>query len=333
MGHTKDWIEGKIGEVQDKLEKQAVINAQVAAKQAKLEIQILAQQEKIILDEEAQKALAFLFNQQCQRNIRYKFIQRALTESSNDYMGIMQSEAHKGLSLSLLVSLAAFAVVPELAALANAAKVLDDDWKVAIQTAKALGKILDIGKYIGGDNGGGTYGVINQVVGEVLDRILDDEAAMGAIVEAFTNALFAGAPQPLQLVNDFWSQAGLQTLDAAGFSAAKRDSDSLREIVLYDMLHAYTRQYVTISFPLMGSPPTCETLDSHKLADIPNGMVKVSGLNDTQRENIYKRFSAVVRPGRPQISSWRDLVSVWEAAIPGYQTDPRVSAQCIAPKY
>ena len=79
MGHTKDWIEGKIGEVQDKLEKQAVVNAQVAVKQAKLEIQILAPQQKIILDEEAQKALAFLFNQQCQRNIRHKFIQRALT--------------------------------------------------------------------------------------------------------------------------------------------------------------------------------------------------------------------------------------------------------------
>jgi hypothetical protein len=79
MGHTKDWIEGKIGEVQDKLEKQAVVNAQVAVKQAKLEIQILAQQQKIILDEEAQKALAFLFNQQCQRNIPYKFIQKALT--------------------------------------------------------------------------------------------------------------------------------------------------------------------------------------------------------------------------------------------------------------
>jgi hypothetical protein len=57
MGHTKDWIEGKIGEVQDKLEKQAVVNAQVAVKQAKLEIQILAQQEKIGSAQESEQVI------------------------------------------------------------------------------------------------------------------------------------------------------------------------------------------------------------------------------------------------------------------------------------
>jgi hypothetical protein len=43
--------------VQDKLEKQAVVNAQVAVKQAKLEIQILAQQEKIGSAQESEQVI------------------------------------------------------------------------------------------------------------------------------------------------------------------------------------------------------------------------------------------------------------------------------------
>jgi hypothetical protein len=342
MGHSQDWYEGKINYFQDQFEKQAVINVVNAVNYANQQIQLLALQGAIKLEKERTEALAFLFDQQAQRLIRYAFIQEALTEASNDYMGIMLTEAHKPLDLSLLFTFVAFAVVPEFAALANAAKVLADDWKEAIATAKAVGKVLDIGKYTsgtGGNNRTGAFGVINQVVREVLSRILDEEARMGVIVQAFTVALFAGAPRPLQLVQDFWSQAGLQTIQATGFSAAQNYSDALSDIILYDMLNAYTSQYVTISlqgqYALMmtGFPNTCQTLDSDKLKDIPNGVVKVSGLNDEQREKIYERFSNVSRPGRPAVSSWRDLVSLWGAAIPGYQTDRRVDARCFAPKY
>jgi len=342
MGHSQDWYEGKIGYLQDQFEKQAVINVITAVNYANQQIQLLALQGAIKLEKERTEALAFLFDQQAQRLIRYAFIQEALTEASNDYMGIMLTEAHKPLDLSLLITFVAFAVVPELAALANAVEILEDNWETAIKTAKAVGKVLDIGKYTsgtGGNNRTGAFGVINQVVKEVLSRFLDDEANMGVVVQAFTVALFAGAPRPLQLVQDFWSQAGLQTIQATGFSAAQNYSDALSDIILYDMLSAYTGQYVTISFQgqfaigAAGYPNTCQTLDSDKLKDIPNAAVKVSGLNDEQREEIYKRFSRVSRPGRPAVSSWRDLVSLWGAAIPGYQTDRRVDYRCIAPKY
>src|SRR5271169_5405720 len=265
MGHSQDWYEGKIGDVerklanverklddlQDKFQKKAVNDVITAVNYANQQIQLIAQQEAIKLEGEKTKALAFLFNQHAQRMIRYAFMQEALTEASSAYMAIMQSEAHKPLNLNLLITFVAFAVVPEFAALANVAEILEDDWKVAIGTAKAVGKALDIGKYTsgtGGNNPTRAVGVMNQVVRQVLSRILEDEANMGVIVQAFTVAILKGAPRPLQFVQDFWSQAGLQTLEATAFQVAQSYADTLSDIILYDMLNEYTGKYVTISF-------------------------------------------------------------------------------------
>jgi hypothetical protein len=342
----RDPIERKIAELQAQMDKQARLNAITAAQSAMLQLQLLSQQLAIRLETERTQALTFLFNQQTQRIIRYEFIQRAITTASNDYLGIMLSEGRKPLNLGLLVTFITFAVVPEYAALSEACKILSDKWKPAIQLAKSIGKTVDIAKYAGsgGQDRRGTFGVINQVVKEVYDRILEDEADMGSVVQAFTEAILNGAPQPLQLVQNYWRQANLQTLQPSGFVAAKKQSDLLSDIILYDMLREYTRSYVVISFDKMPGPvgPAFATqllmesrmLDSKRLKDIPNGIVSVKGLNDDQREMIYGRFSNVAwtDASRPPVNSWRDLVSVWGARVPGFDTERRVDARFIGKK-
>src|SRR6266849_4936925 len=243
----RDRIEGKIRELQAQMEKQARINAMTAAQNAILQIQLLSQQLAIRLEAERTQALTFLFNQQTQRSVLYEFIHRATETASNDYLGIMLSEARKPLNLGLLVTFIAFAVVPEYAALAEACKVLSDKWKPAIQLAKSIGKTIDIGKYASGSGGQdrrGTFGVINQVVNAAYDRILEDEADTGNVIQAFTEAILNGAPQPLQLVRNYWRQANLQILQSSSFVAAKKYSDLLSNVILYDMRREYTRNYV-----------------------------------------------------------------------------------------
>lgn len=344
MAHGKDWLEGKIGALQDEIEQQARLNALNATQNAVQQLQLIAQQQAIQLGAERNQALTFLFNQQTQRVVRYGFIQRALTTASNDYMGILLSEGHKPLSISLLASFVGLALVPEFGALAMACGVLKDDWKAVVQLAKAVGKAVDTGKYTSGSDGKdrrGAFAVVNQVVKEVDDRVLADMDAMAAVIQGFTTGIMAGDPAPWRSVQDFWSRAKLQVLQAAGFVAAQSYSDLLSDIILYDMLREYTRRYVVISFESLpfgggamitgGFPDTGVMLDSNRLQDIPNQFVKVKGMNDDQREMVYARFSAVAwkDPSRPTVSSWRDLVSRWGAAIPGYQTERRVDARFI----
>ena len=341
-----DRIDRKLRKLQDQMAKQAGINAITAAQTALIQIELISQRAAIELEAERSQALSFLFNQQTQRFTRYGFIHEAITMASNDYMGIMLSEGRKPLNIGLLVTFIAFAVLPEYGALSEACKILSDKWKPAISLAKSLGKTIDIGKYTSSSSGQdrrGAFGAINKVVEEVFDRILEDQADMGAVVQAFSDAILNGAPRPLQLVQDYWRRAKLQTLHAAKFVAAKEHYALLRNVILYDMLREYTRSYVVMSFDRAGPAGLAiiaglamqgRMLDSTRLKDVPNGIVNVKGLNDDQREMIYARFSNVPwkDPSRPPVNSWRDLVSAWGASVPGFDTERRVDARFIGKK-
>ncbi len=343
--HTTDAIEGRLGELQDQMEKQARLNAVTAANVAIQQLQLIALQQAVQLEKEQIEALTFLFNQQTQRIARYEFIQKAVEKASNEYLGILLSESHKPLNLSLLFTFIGLAVVPEYMALSGACKILADKWddalKILEKTLKSIGKSIDAGKYASGSGGKdrrGVFGVVNQVIEAVYGRILEDEAAVGDVVQAFKDAILQVEPRPLQFVQDYWRQANLQILQSAGFVAAQTYSNLLRDIILYDMLRAYTSRYVVITFDRMplgvsmaGFPNTGVMLDSARLKDIPNGIVNVKGLSDEQREMIYTRFSEVSwqDQSRRPVNSWRDLVSNWGAEVPGFQTDRRVDARFI----
>jgi hypothetical protein len=106
----------------------------------------------------------------------------------------------------------------------------------------------------------------------------------------------------------------------------------LAEMLLYDMLHAYTRKYVKLE--IAGSEysvkPTVPQYSRGKtkgegelragiiqpLEDVEDArLLDVEGLNDEQRKLIYKRFGTVPWKAimRPPVARWPDLVLSWDA--------------------
>ncbi|MBZ5624796.1 MAG: hypothetical protein LAQ69_39765, partial [Acidobacteriia bacterium] len=165
-----------------------------------------------------------------------------------------------------------------------------------------------------GKNRSGAFAAANQVVKEVYDRTLEDQTNASVVVEGFTAALLIGRPMPLKLVQNFWLGARLLTLQPIAFTTAQNASNLLSEVILYDMLRAYTGKYVTMHGEGAGALMLL-LADKLDLEEVPSNFVGVNGLNPDQREMIYKRFSTVPwkDTSRPPVNSWRDLINKWGA--------------------
>lgn len=335
-------VQGDLAKVHKTTQLRAVIDPLQAAWNASLQMQMIAQQYNLKIEKQHKEALAFLFDQQTQRTVRCGYIQRAITAASNDYMGILLTEAAKPLDLSLFATFIALSVVPEFLAVSQVCRVLIEEWKGPISELKAAGKFLEIGARLdsgsGGKDRGATFSAANQVLMDVYDRTLEDEDNVAFLVATFTRGLMTGIPEADQLVAGFskgllsdlllkdmmkdprgplpyllnyWRDNNMEILPAVASVASQQVSDLMSNIMLYDMLRAYTRKYVSMSAkigPASGGLPD-------DLENVPSNIVDVRGLDGAQRQRIYDRFSTVPwkDPSRPPVNNWRDLIQKWGA--------------------
>jgi hypothetical protein len=272
---------------------------------------------------EAVQVLGFLTDQFAQRTLQYGYAQRAITLASNDYTDILKTQASKDISLGPLLTFAAFALLPEYLALAGTLKEIAGNPEfrksVAASTAalKTIGKSIDFFQRTAEQIKGPTekikneYAAANVAVKAIYDKVLTEQALTAAVLHELISTLIDGSYLSMTTVQAMFHQSGLQTVTAQKREDLTAASDVLADMLLYDMLHSYTRQYVTLE--IAGS----EDMDGGSLEDVTDNRVEFEGLNDQQRRVIFDRFKTVPwkHAFRLPVGDWDDLALRWDAQV------------------
>jgi hypothetical protein len=98
--------------------------------------------------------------------------------------------------------------------------------------------------------------------------------------------------------------------------------DVIESLILYDMLHMYTKSYFKIEHPADARPNAMSGLpEPHDIPidDMPDYLPEheVEGLDLAQRKMIYDRFGKVPWEdrSRPAINSYKDLIKYWGGGL------------------
>jgi hypothetical protein len=85
--------------------------------------------------------------------------------------------------------------------------------------------------------------------------------------------------------------------------------DLFSDLILYDMLRAYTKQYFSVKAQIPGMDSSVVTVDNYKNPSES----EINGLDSAQRKMIYQKFGKVTwgDTTRPPVNNWRDLIKVW----------------------
>jgi hypothetical protein len=344
-------LEGQLGELKEQLaRKDAADRVDRAVSDLNLLLYRILQEAKIQNLTERSQAMGFLTDQFSQRTVRMWYVQRAITLASNEFNAILSAEASKSLDITGFLLFVGLTLLPEAGALAIVMKEFTDGdtegkafktkWQPLVQALKFEGKAAEFGQRIVNlarrDGPTGQVGKAMESANIVLKKCYDFNLQYLVYIANLQSELIKmisnGLANPDGWLRSKWTAPILGPENA---SKLEKESDIISSMILYDILQDYTGKYVSISFDWVGFLPMagqCITLDSAKLKEIPNRMVNVKGLNDHQREEIYQRFSTVPwadKTTRPPVSSWRDLISLWGAAVPGFQTDRREDFRCI----
>jgi hypothetical protein len=287
------------------------------------------------------RAFTFVMTQFNLRTTRLWFLQRAIEGATNDLHGILKAEDSKPLNLSGLAMFVAFAALPELAAfgvvLKKYEKTLADELiTVVVQGAKTLGKSADAAKLAAsgasaGRQAANALGAANAVLKAVYDKLAIDLAIVGNAQAQLANLILTSdQPNLSSRIEAVWSQQKLEKLQEVNPKDLVWQSDLIQEFILYDMLRAYTTRYVIIRPVSTRAEAIVEQREAGAqsiafnraaLERIPDKAIEVLGLNDSQQDMIYKRFSKPLTTNnskRPPVQNWRDLVTHWNASFPDW---------------
>ena len=278
------------------------------------------------IEHERFAALGFLTDQFAQRSVRFGYVQRAITIASSNYHEILEAHAAKGVNWSAFATFVAFAVFPEYAALAaivGEVTAFTDEGKAnaanykntvsRLGTAlKSIGRTVDMIRLTQPDTATGPkFSAANDVFKQAYDKTLEAMTIEANVLQDVINAIAADSlgDKPWTQAMAFWNAAKLQRLVAQPPAVLRNQSDDMAEMLLYDMLRQYTKQYVRM---------TIDDYRTDDLTKVSNSDVNVKGFDSKQRELIYKHFTQVPwkvtgTDPRPPIKDWRDLVNVWGA--------------------
>jgi hypothetical protein len=270
---------------------------------------------------EAVQVVGFVTDQFAQRTVQYGYVQRAITLASNDYTDILKTQASKEISLGPLLTFAAFALLPEYLALAGTLKEIAGNAEfrksVAAPTAalKTLGKTIDFFQKTAEQIKTPTekikneYAAANTAIKAMYDKVLGEQALTAAILHELSTVLLDGTYLSMTTMRAMFNKCGLQIVTPQTVQQLAAASDVLAEMLLYDMLHSYTKQYVTLE--IAGSE------DGESLEDVTDNRVEFEGLNDQQRRVVFDRFKHVPwkHAFRQPVGDWDDLALSWDAQV------------------
>lgn len=271
------------------------------------------------------QALAFVVDKFAQRTVQFGYVQRAITIATNNYFGILKTEATKGISWDAVLTFAVFTALPEYVALAGILKEIggDDQFKKSsvVYALKSIGKTIDLVHRVDENARGeakkiNEYETANEVLKQASDLVLREQAVEAEVLQQLMQGLMDDSigSLPLNAMWAFWNKAGLKKVDAKTADELQKNSDVLAELLLYDLLHAYTRKYVEIQ--ISGSELD-EDGAVEMLGDVTDNRVDINKFNDEQLKKIYDRFRVVPwnHIGRSPIQDWDDLALTWDAQI------------------